>query len=204
METRPKRPGRPPKTEGREDQTKRTILQIAARQFMERGYEQVSLEHIADTGGVTKATIYYYFQNKANLYTEAMTETLRIAARHVRGLLDRDLPARDNLREVAYRHLASVRNDMNTFMNEAEKRLSDEQTARIRQAQDDIHVALADYFSEQMKKGVLAEGDPYFLSHAFTAMLMAGQRDSLRNQAGSVERIADAVVDLFWNGTGNS
>lgn len=199
-----KKPGRPRKPAGAEDQTRFAVLRVAAQMFMHNGYERVSLEQIAEACSVTKATIYYYFSNKAELYTEALTETLKIVQMHVQRMLNQDKPIAENLKDVAIGHLSSFRNDQETLMNEAEKHLQEKQIKRIRDAQEAIHLIIAGYFEEQQRLGHLREGNPYFLSHSFSAMLMAGHREAVKSQLASVESIAEAVVHLFWNGAGTS
>lgn len=60
------------------------ILQVAARLFRDRGYENTSVNELADELGVTKPTIYYYFENKDDILLvimsiaqERIIETLR-------------------------------------------------------------------------------------------------------------------------------
>ncbi|GAA3560219.1 TetR/AcrR family transcriptional regulator [Amycolatopsis ultiminotia] len=51
------------------------ILNAAAELFGERGYDAVSLEHVAERLDVTKGSLYYYFSSKDELGTAAI-ETL--------------------------------------------------------------------------------------------------------------------------------
>lgn len=44
--------------------TRRRVLEVAGRQFAEKGYAATSLQGIADAMGVTKANVYYYFRTK--------------------------------------------------------------------------------------------------------------------------------------------
>lgn len=47
---------------------RRLILKTAARMFAQDGYQQTTLDSIADALKVTKPVIYYYFKNKDDLY----------------------------------------------------------------------------------------------------------------------------------------
>jgi AcrR family transcriptional regulator len=47
--------------------TRERILQVALDLFSERGYEATSLREIAESVGVTKAALYYYFPSKEAL-----------------------------------------------------------------------------------------------------------------------------------------
>ena len=56
-----------PKWERRPDERPREILDAALRVFAARGYSATRLEDVAAAAGVTKGTIYYYFENKEDL-----------------------------------------------------------------------------------------------------------------------------------------
>ncbi|MFI9384619.1 TetR/AcrR family transcriptional regulator [Kutzneria sp. NPDC052558] len=46
------------------ERTRRAVLDTARRLFAERGFDGTSLQLIADTMGVQKANVYYYFRTK--------------------------------------------------------------------------------------------------------------------------------------------
>ena len=60
---------------------------MAKAVFAERGYQQATLEEIAQRAGMSKATIYLYYKNKDDLFLHvvedlvetAMTETVQAA-----------------------------------------------------------------------------------------------------------------------------
>lgn len=49
------------------EKTRQAVLDTARRLFVENGYDATSLQQIADTMGVTKANVYYYFHTKAEI-----------------------------------------------------------------------------------------------------------------------------------------
>lgn len=62
----------------------RRVLEAALELFLERGYDQVSTEMIAQAAGVSKATVYAYFPSKEELFSEVVLGrcselTMRIA-----------------------------------------------------------------------------------------------------------------------------
>jgi AcrR family transcriptional regulator len=65
-----------------EHETKRRALEIALELFGRKGYEATSMREIAEAAGVTKATLYYHFENKAAI---------------IRGLAERYRQALDDL-----------------------------------------------------------------------------------------------------------
>ena len=49
-------------------ETREKIFRTAEALFIERGYDGVSIKHVAENAGVTKGHIYYYFKNKQALF----------------------------------------------------------------------------------------------------------------------------------------
>lgn len=205
MVQKPKRsPGRPPKTEGTDQETQLRLLQTAAGMFMEKGYEQVSLELIAEACQVTKATVYYYYSNKARLFTEAVVYVLDHARAVTLRLLEEPLPLRDKLVNIAVGHLSVQRADFPTMMKEAGAHLSAEQLGQIRSAEEAIHGVMAEAFRKAAAERELRDVPPLILSHAFSALLMLGNRQPVMEEYGSPQEAARHIVSLFMDGASQS
>jgi AcrR family transcriptional regulator len=58
--------------ESKGERTRRRLLEIAIRQFGERGYRQTSVTDITREAGLTQAACYAYFGSKADLFREAV------------------------------------------------------------------------------------------------------------------------------------
>jgi AcrR family transcriptional regulator len=54
------------------EQTRQQILSTARRLLAEHGYEDTTLQMIADEMGVTKAAVYYYFRAKSDILQAAL------------------------------------------------------------------------------------------------------------------------------------
>jgi AcrR family transcriptional regulator len=51
-----------------EPDRRQRLLRAAAKEFVSEGFEKASLGRIAEGAGVSKAALYYYFEDKADLY----------------------------------------------------------------------------------------------------------------------------------------
>ncbi len=60
-----------------EPDRRRRILAAAAQEFASKGYENASLGWIADESGFSKPALYYYFEDKADLYATVVRESWR-------------------------------------------------------------------------------------------------------------------------------
>jgi len=63
-----------PKTIKRNNERPKQILSAAVELFRDRGFEATRLEDVADKAGVSKATIYLYFESKEDLFFALIRE----------------------------------------------------------------------------------------------------------------------------------
>lgn len=83
-----------------EDPAKREqILDGAKRVFMEQGFEAASMNDITRAAGVSKGTIYVYFENKEDLFGYMIERERRRITETIRHVLDGRKPIDETLRE---------------------------------------------------------------------------------------------------------
>lgn len=83
-----------------EDPAKREqILDGAKRVFMEQGFEAASMNDITRAAGVSKGTIYVYFENKEDLFGDMIERERRKLTETVRHALDGQQPIAETLKE---------------------------------------------------------------------------------------------------------
>ncbi|MCL2318804.1 MAG: TetR/AcrR family transcriptional regulator [Treponema sp.] len=58
------------------EKRRREILEKALNVFMEEGYEDVTLQKIADRCGITRTTLYIYFKNKMDIFNFSIKQLL--------------------------------------------------------------------------------------------------------------------------------
>lgn len=82
-----------------EDPVKREqILDGAKRVFMEQGFDAASMNDITRAAGVSKGTIYVYFENKEDLFAELIQRERYRISESARHALDADVSVREALR----------------------------------------------------------------------------------------------------------
>src|ERR1700734_797839 len=62
------------------------ILEAAFAEFSRNGYASTTLDQIAEGAGVTKGTIYVYFENKEHLFISMVREITKAGFDTVQGL----------------------------------------------------------------------------------------------------------------------
>ncbi|MEZ4361941.1 MAG: TetR/AcrR family transcriptional regulator [Kofleriaceae bacterium] len=98
------------------DERRAQLLALARRAFDERTYDDVSLEDIAASAGISKALLYHYFATKRELYVAGLRETARELVGSVVAVVD---PARspvDRVRAALDAYLTHVEDTGGAFV----------------------------------------------------------------------------------------
>ncbi len=77
---------RPETRRRRKAERPQEILEAAFNEFSRNGYSLTTLDQIAERAGVTKGTIYVYFENKEHLFISMVREATHAAFDTVRGM----------------------------------------------------------------------------------------------------------------------
>jgi AcrR family transcriptional regulator len=85
------------------------ILQEAKRAFLSRPYSEVTVEEIAAAADISKATIYLYFRNKAQIYGAVLEEDMQILVEALAGAYDPKKDLRENLLGFSREYVAYFR-----------------------------------------------------------------------------------------------
>jgi len=79
---------RPETRRRRKAERPKEILEAAFEEFSRNGYATTTLDQIAERAGVTKGTIYVYFENKEHLFISMVRELTKAAIETVHGMFE--------------------------------------------------------------------------------------------------------------------
>ena len=80
---------RPETRRRRKAERPQEILEAAFAEFSRRGYAKTTLDQIAERAGVTKGTIYVYFENKEHLFISMVREATKATLGVVQDMFER-------------------------------------------------------------------------------------------------------------------
>jgi TetR/AcrR family transcriptional regulator, cholesterol catabolism regulator len=83
-------------------------VSAAADLFYEKGYDNTTLDEVAERLGVTKPFIYANFGSKSELLAEICERGVRAALDEIEGVLSEDLGPTDSLRLFGRRYVTSI------------------------------------------------------------------------------------------------
>jgi AcrR family transcriptional regulator len=81
------------------------ILEAAFAEFSRNGYATTTLDHIAERAGVTKGTIYVYFENKEHLFISMVRELMTAKLETVNEMAERHDGATVDLLRAQFRFI---------------------------------------------------------------------------------------------------
>ncbi|MBS1726137.1 MAG: TetR/AcrR family transcriptional regulator [Armatimonadetes bacterium] len=71
----------------------RRLFESASEEFAAKGYDAASLNRILEKSGMSKSSLYYYFDDKADLFTTLIERTLSVVLKEVGGFDPNSLTA---------------------------------------------------------------------------------------------------------------
>ncbi len=90
----------PRRLENLDAKRKERLFQSAAEEFAEHGYDAASLNRIIEKAGIGKSSLYYYFDDKADLFTTIVERAVALLITEVGGLDPSKLTAQTYWREL--------------------------------------------------------------------------------------------------------
>lgn len=95
-------------------ETLKSILKCAVELFIENGYENTSLDSIAEKAGVTKGAIYWHFKDKSNILDKIIDQYDRDAIEYIPKLMDSDVSPLMKIKFLTYAYIPDFREEVKT------------------------------------------------------------------------------------------
>jgi TetR/AcrR family transcriptional regulator, cholesterol catabolism regulator len=183
---------------------RRQILDEAARLFTTRGYYSVSVEDIAEASGIGKATLYHYFKSREEILLamhEVIADEILAHADQVRSEAG---PVRDAIRSSIVMMLSMIRDRpgyVRVFF-EHYGELSRSLQTKIAARRDAYASFVEDLIRRGIDEGECRPVDPHLTTLALFGMTNWAYQWYRPSGPATVEEIADAFVDVLFDGIG--
>ena len=161
------------------------------------------MDEVAKECGVTKATVYYYYSTKADLFTATMVQMMIRIRENMYQILSTNKTLEERLLEFANVYLhATMDIDMKNFMKDAKLSLSEEQLKELKNAEDSMYEVLEKALNNAMQIGEIPKGNATFAAYAFVSLLSMGNfKDENHNDIPlNIDHLAKEIVSFYWNG----
>ena len=201
-EGREAEPRRGRRREG-ESPTRERIIREATAVFLRKGYRAATISEITESVGVTKASFYYYFENKKDLYFKCLDNIFQDV---FVGALDEIRHEENMVRRLELRWGATRAffPEMITILQLIRESLRDEDGEHRRQASAILRRSLIDPLAGDLEKGikdgVFRPVESEIVPFALISILEMVAYRSMIDESYSDEDIEQAVLDLILHG----
>jgi len=184
------------------------ILQAAKAIFLKSGYHGTSMNQIAQEAGVTKLTVYNHFQDKANLFICAITETCEETLGTKQFELDASVDFYQALFIVCSRALQIIYSPEALKLEHVLFELAAEQSPLAEQFFTASHTRLqnelAAFFQNAAELGFIQSDDPIYQTELLLTLLLGVRHHKVLlgiitvPNAQELNQIIRDALDLFF------
>lgn len=197
------------------EQTRVRLVSAAADVFRSKGFSNATLQEIADSAGMNRASIYYYAESKEELFRGIALEAIRENAAEIQRISQCDESAADKVRlairgllfsyERTYPHLyVYIQEEMERVLSSHTTTVEDPQVQAVMtelfEHSRDYLRHLEDIVRSGIEDGTFSPGDPRLLALGIQGMVNWTHRWYRPHGRFSIEHIADTFSDLALTG----
>lgn len=180
-----------------EHESARRILEEGWKLFQQKGYRGVSVDELCLRCQLSKPTLYYYFQDKENLFVQILQTKLH----GFREVIERPGTLRGRLESIAEEILNSFQTEYSNLLRDREHLKKAESMSRIRDAfHDELFGPLIALMQTHIASGELRGGDPL----VFTLIFMGSINNFIGRAAelhSNNRALAQTLTGFFLEGT---
>jgi AcrR family transcriptional regulator len=184
-----------------------TILEVANELFNEKGYSATTLEEIADKAELGRATLYYYFKNKEEIYVKVLEKNFnQMIPLYLRGI-DFASPFSEQIRSFLKVHAEHYLINRKTFIlfylqkHRVYLKLDKEQSERLTAKTNEFFKIILKIFRKGVEEERIEMSNAYDLAKKFWALVMGitFQQETNCLQDSLFKELV-STVDIFLRG----
>lgn len=185
------------------------LLNVALDIFLERGFDQATVDDIVNTVGMSKRTVYARYKDKAALFQAAVRRAIEhytLSRSALEAVVDDDLET--TLTRIAHLRIANVATPIATklqrILTTESYRFPELINAAFKEGAGPAIDVLCDVFARHTAHGEIAVDEPAHAATAFLSLVVGGPARMIvtGNQLSEKEMSARVrfAVGLFLNG----
>lgn len=192
---------------------KNEIKQAAMSLFAKKGYHDTSIQDIADSLHINKATLYMHFKGKSDLYSEIMDDVISIFVTELKRILDNviDRPLESVLKSIFFtfvnnlsynqiliwkRTLLMSTSEFDQEVQESSRLLIEKLNTELNEIYSEAILAKNPDVSDDELSGFLVSYRLFIGSFVGDWMLV----NSTNGNSVDILTMAEAMWQRFWNG----
>ncbi len=195
------------------DLRRQIIFEAAEKLFLSNGYEDTTMDQIANESEFSKGTLYNYFKSKDDLYLAIGTKAYEIIIDYTKYFVEKKDPGVDQLKAVGYAYYEFTKNysghshifhDINVKLPHVAQKSQDTLTA-IEKDYVNRNEAYGEQFRDVIikaikTKSIRSDKDPFLIG--FTLFMMTSgimkELEQHQNTLETMEFDSDDIIDFVF------
>jgi AcrR family transcriptional regulator len=189
-----------PRLRDKYDRKQQQVVRDAARVFAEHGYDQTTIQDLADAIGLAAGGIYHYVGSKEQLLLRICEQIMDPLLERAREMLDADAPPAEQLRSLVrlwVSHAVEHRDHLLVFQQERHVIEHGDQWREVRASRKRFERLLEDVIQRVHETGQLALADDRLAVSALLGMVNHTVQWYRPRGRLSPDEIADGYADLL-------
>lgn len=186
---------------------KKDILEAALHLFAAKDFHEVTVDEIAERVGLSKGTLYLYFENKENLFFSIIQEKTRVLFSRLQSAIQSDAPYLKRLENLIQSYLSFFEEHQHYFkiIHSEKSRMDDRHRDRFKshmvKSFYDYENLLQKFVMEGQIQGIFRKIAPETITKALRGLLNSFTFQCIFiGSKGSLVEQTPHVLDLFLNG----
>lgn len=189
-----------PLTEEEQAKRRREIFNAAVNIFLEKGFQETSMQEIAEVAGMGKSTLYDYFKTKDEILVFVFVEELNKLTFRAKKIASQNLPAERRLRQILEMHLSYLVENKDLFLRLSMEvqRISLGSQKRIQAGRYVYQDLLREIIEEGICEGTFRKVEPLLAARLLMNTLLPVIYAS--RPTGTPEEMLKEAMDIFLKG----
>lgn len=179
------------------------ILQIARKLFARYGLKKTSVDDIATEARIGKATIYYYFKSKQEIFKDVVDSELTILKEAIREAISRENSPQGKLRAFILTRISRTHELVNLYRvtkDVVTELLPDLEKIRESHFREELNI-IKEILSEGVRKGKFKVKRIELTSLAMVSVLKGLEYPWVLNgKTLNIEKSVDALLQILFTG----
>ena len=182
--------------------TRDGILEAAALMFSEKGYHAASMQDIAQSVDLQKASLYHHFPSKQDILVALLDRALDIIIERLEEVVSKPLNPEEKLRQAMTTYLIALaeNQDLSSVLLLEHRSLEPEFRSRHIPRRDRFEHIWRDLVLEGKNAGVFKCAQPSLAGRALLGVMNWTVTWYRRNGPMPIEQIADQFTEMFLHG----
>jgi len=189
-----------PLTEEEQAKRRHEIFHQVVNVFLKKGFQETSMQEIAETAGLGKSTLYDYFRTKDAILVYFFEDQLGDLTDEARRLAVQNLTADVRLRQVLEKYIETLRANKGLFqkLTQESQRLRLESRKNIQEKQRAFQDLIRALIDEGIREGVFRKVNSLLAARLLLNAISPVIFDS--RTTGTFQDISKETLDIFFKG----